>query len=96
MEKILYTKFQFSLFIEAKINVYCTHTVKRGYNVQYLVQIYLYRGEKKENYFVSHSFPTRLMTTLLCSTALRIESLSLQSHSCNQSIKWEKDEIMCK
>lgn len=33
--------------MEAKNNVYCTHTVKHGYNVQYLVQNYLYRGEKK-------------------------------------------------
>lgn len=71
-----------------------THAVKHGYNTWSKAIIYRKR-KKKENYFVSHSFPIRLMTTLLCSTALRMESLSLQSHSCKQSIKWEQDEIMC-
>lgn len=54
------------------------------------------KRKKKKNYFVSHSFPIRLMTTLLCCTALWMESLSRQSHSCKQSIRWGKDEIMCK
>ena len=44
------------------------------------------RKQEAETHWVSHSRPTRLMTTLLCSTALRIESLSLPFQSCNTNI----------
>lgn len=39
-------------------------------------------------YLVSHSLPTRLMTTFECSKARLMESLSLAFHSCNKTEQW--------
>lgn len=41
-----------------------------------------YKQDYKRPYLVSHSLPTRLMTTFECSKARFMESLSLASHSC--------------
>jgi hypothetical protein len=55
-------------------------------------ETYAKKTKETKIHLVSQSRPTRLMTTLLCSSALRMEFLSLASHSCNSNSQSDENK----